>query len=69
MEVNRSEKRKTETAEMCFSRLVSGYTLTDHVRNILQIYALKERIEDYRNEWHNYHIRVMVRADNTTNRY
>lgn len=29
--LNRSERRKIETAEMSFLRHISGYTLTDHV--------------------------------------
>jgi hypothetical protein len=27
---------------MCFSGPLSGYALTDHVRNALQVYALEE---------------------------
>jgi hypothetical protein len=42
--LNRSELRKTDTAEMRFLRHISGYTSTDHVRNTtvlntLQIYG------------------------------
>jgi hypothetical protein len=47
--LNGTERMKTETAELRFSRRVSGYTLTDHVRsttvrNALQIHALEERM-------------------------
>jgi hypothetical protein len=50
--LNVSERRETETAEICFSTHVSGYALTDHVRNTirnaLQIYALEERIQGHK---------------------
>jgi hypothetical protein len=41
--LNRSERRKIETAGMSFLRHVSGYTLTDHVHicNVLQTDALE----------------------------
>jgi hypothetical protein len=43
--LNRSERRKVVTAEIRFLKRVSGYALTDHVRNAtmrsaLQIYDL-----------------------------
>lgn len=61
--INRSERRKGGTAEMCFLRRVSVYALADHVcsttiQNALQIYALEERIQACRNKWHNYILRV-----------
>jgi hypothetical protein len=63
--LNRSENGKMETAEMCFLRHVCGYTLTDHVHNMaicnaLQICALEERIEDYKNKWHNHILRMDI---------
>jgi hypothetical protein len=52
--LNRSERRKTGTAEMRSLRRVSGYTLTDHtrvhnmtIRNALQIYTSEERIKNF----------------------
>jgi hypothetical protein len=50
-DLNRSTRRKIETAEMHVLGHVSGYTLIDHVCsatrcNALQIYALVERIQD-----------------------
>jgi hypothetical protein len=65
---NRSERKKTETAEMPFLRLISGYKIRGHVRNTtihnaLQIYALGERIQDYKRKWHN-HI-LLVRMDSS----
>jgi hypothetical protein len=46
--LNRSERKKIETAGMRFVRHLSGYTLTNHARsttisNALKIYALEER--------------------------
>jgi hypothetical protein len=54
--LNRSEMREIETAEMRILKwCVPGCTLTDHVcnttiRNSLQVYALKDRIQVYRNK-------------------
>lgn len=54
--LNRSERRKAGTAQMCFLRRVSGYILTDHVcttvQSALHIYALGERIQAYVSKWH-----------------
>jgi hypothetical protein len=57
--LNNSERRRIETAEMRFLRRVSGCTFTNHVCNTtvlsaLQMYVLKERIQDYRNSWNNH---------------
>jgi hypothetical protein len=54
--LNSSERRKIETVEIHFIRRISGYALTDHVYSMticsaLQIYALEERIQDYKNKW------------------
>jgi hypothetical protein len=46
--LNRSERRKIERAQMRFIRRVSGYTVTDRVRNAFQINSLEERIQDYK---------------------
>jgi hypothetical protein len=54
--LNRSERREIETAEMgTLKWCVSGYTLTDNVcyttiRSSLQVYALEDRIQVYRNK-------------------
>jgi hypothetical protein len=52
--LNRSERRKIESAKMRFLRRVSGYTHTDHIpnttiRDSVQPYSLEERIQDHRN--------------------
>jgi hypothetical protein len=58
--MNRSEGSGFETAEMRFLRRLYEYTLTDHVRNttIRTAYDLEERIQDYRNTWHNHILRM-----------
>jgi hypothetical protein len=61
--LNRSERRKIETAEMRFLRRVSGYTITDQVRsrairNALQIHALEGRIQDLKKPWHNHIVQM-----------
>jgi hypothetical protein len=48
--INRSDKEKTESAEMQFLRSVAGYTLLDQkrstdIRSELNIFNLIERIE------------------------
>jgi hypothetical protein len=53
--LNRSERRGIETTEMRFLDEVSEYTLTDHARNTtihntLQVYAVEERVQDYKNK-------------------
>jgi hypothetical protein len=47
-DLNRSERRKTETTEMYFLRHVSGCTLADHTHSKLQICALEARLQDYK---------------------
>ena len=54
--LNRSDRRKIETAEMKFLRSVAGYTLFDKkhnedIRTELQIYNVKDRINDTRSNW------------------
>jgi hypothetical protein len=61
--LNRSDREKTETAEMRFLGLVSGYTIAGHVlsmtvRNDLQKNALEEGIQHYKNKWHNHILRM-----------
>jgi hypothetical protein len=61
--LNKSERRKTEIAEMCFLRHVSWYTLTDYVlstaiQSTWQMHALGKRIQDYKNKWHNHILRM-----------
>jgi hypothetical protein len=36
---------------------ISGYTHTDYVHNT-EIYALEDRIQDYKNKWHNHILRM-----------
>ena len=54
--LNRSDRRKIETAEMKFLRSVAGYTLFDKkhnedIRTELQIFNVKDRINDTRTNW------------------
>jgi hypothetical protein len=61
--LNKSERRTIETPEISFIRHISGYAFTDRVRNTavsnaLQMYALEERIADYKNKWHNHILRM-----------
>jgi hypothetical protein len=61
--LNRSEKKETETAEIHFLRLLSGYTIAGHVlsatiRYALQINAFEEGIQYYTNKWHNHILRM-----------
>jgi hypothetical protein len=46
------------TAEIRFLRRVSVHKPTGHVRNVLQIYTLDERIEDDTNKQHNNFLRT-----------
>jgi hypothetical protein len=41
---------------MHFLICVPAYTLTDHrtIRTALQTYGLEERLQDYKNKWHNH---------------
>jgi hypothetical protein len=48
--VDRTERRKTETAEMYLLKRVSRYIFTDHLHNkticnTLKLYALEEKIQ------------------------
>jgi hypothetical protein len=61
--LNRSDKRKIETAEMRFLRHVAGYTRRDEISNLsirreLQIFNTNYKIEGKKNEWHD-HIQRM----------
>jgi hypothetical protein len=54
--LKRSDKRKIETAEMRFLRLVDGYTRRDEISNIiirseLQIFNINGKIKDKEKEW------------------
>ncbi|PSN31708.1 hypothetical protein C0J52_28469 [Blattella germanica] len=54
--LNRSGRRRIETAEMRFLRRVSGHTLRDHIRNTtireeLHLYDLNEKIADMKVQW------------------
>ena len=54
--LNRSDKRKIETAEMKFLRSVAGYTLLDkkhneEIRTELKIYNVKDKINQIRTNW------------------
>jgi hypothetical protein len=61
--INRSYKRKIESAEMKFLRLVAGCTLLDQklstdVRSELKIFNLTERIEKQKENWHKHILRM-----------
>jgi hypothetical protein len=63
--LNRSDKRKIETAEIRFLRHVAGYTKRDEISNIiirseLQIFNINDKIKDNKKEWHD-HIQRMDR--------
>jgi hypothetical protein len=64
MALNGTERRKTENSRIAlFKACVSGYVLTDlvrntTVRNALQIYPLEERIQDYKSKWYNHILRM-----------
>lgn len=54
--LNRSDRRKIETAEMKFLRSVAGYTLLDKkhnedIRTQLNIYNVNDRINQIRTNW------------------
>ena len=54
--LNRSGRRRIETAETRFLRRVSGHTLRDHIRNTtireeLHIYDLNDKIADMKVQW------------------
>jgi hypothetical protein len=57
--LNRSDKRKIETAEMRFLRHVAGYTRRDEISNSsirseLQIFDINDKITDKKKKWHDY---------------
>ena len=54
--LNRTAKRRIETAEMRFLRRIPGYTLRDHIpnhkiREELDIYKLEEKINSMKWQW------------------
>jgi hypothetical protein len=62
--INRSDKKKIESAEMKFLSSVAGYTLLDQkrstdVRSELKTFNLAEKIEKQKENWH-YHILIMT---------
>jgi hypothetical protein len=57
--LNRSDKRKIETAEMRFSRHVAGYTRRDEISDLtirreLQIFNTNDKIKGKKKEWHDH---------------
>jgi hypothetical protein len=61
--INRSDKKKIESAEMKFLRLVAGYTLLDQKRSTdirleLKIFNLTERIEKQKENLHEHILRT-----------
>jgi hypothetical protein len=61
--INRSDKKKIESAEMKFLRSVAGYTLLDQkrstdIRSELKIFNLTERIQKQKENWHEHILRM-----------
>ena len=61
--INRSYRRRIETAEMKFLRSVAGYTILDkkysqEIRDGLKIDNLMERIDKTKQNWYE-HIKIM----------
>jgi hypothetical protein len=61
--LNRSDKRKIETAEVRFLRHVAGHTRRDEISNPticseLQIFSTNDKITDKKKEWYD-HIQQM----------
>jgi hypothetical protein len=61
--INRSDKKKIESAEMKFLRSVAGYTLLDQkrstdIRSELKIFNLTERTEKQTETWHEHILRM-----------
>jgi hypothetical protein len=61
--INRSDKKKIESAEMKFLRSVAGYTLLDHkrstdIRSELKIFNLTERVENQKENCHEHILRM-----------
>jgi hypothetical protein len=61
--INRSEKKKIESAEMEFLRSVAGYTLLDQTRSTdtrseLKIFNLTERTEKQNENFHEHILRM-----------
>jgi hypothetical protein len=62
--INRSDKKKIESAEIKFLRSVAGYTLLDQkrstdIRSELKIFNLTKRIEQLKENWHE-HILIIT---------
>jgi hypothetical protein len=61
--INRSDKKKIESAEVTFLCLVAGYTLPDQkrstdIRSKLKIFNLTERTENQKENWHEHILRM-----------
>jgi hypothetical protein len=61
--INRSYKKKIESAKIKFLRSVAGYTLLDQkrstdIRSELKILDLTERIENKKKYWHEHILRM-----------
>jgi hypothetical protein len=70
--LNRSDKKKIETAEIRFLRYVAGYTRRDEISNLtirseLQIFDINGKITHKKKEWHDHiqwmdHYRIVRKA-------
>jgi hypothetical protein len=61
--LNRSDKRKIETAEIKFLRHVAGFSRKDEISNLtirseLKIFNINDKITNKKKEWHD-HIQLM----------
>jgi hypothetical protein len=61
--INRSDKKKIESAEMKLLRSVAGYTVLDQkrstdIRSELKIFNLTERIEKQKQNYHEHILRM-----------
>jgi hypothetical protein len=61
--INRSDKKKMESAEMKFLHSVAGYMLPDQkqstdIHSELKIFNLTERIEKQKENWHEHILRM-----------
>jgi hypothetical protein len=61
--INRSDKKKIESAEMKFLISVAGYTVlyqkrSTDIRSELKIFNLTERIEKQKENWHDHILRM-----------
>jgi hypothetical protein len=63
LETENQTEKKIGAAEIPVLICVSGYTSTDCLRDttvriVLQILDLEERIQDYKNKWHDRNLRM-----------